>query len=103
MKPVRLRERAKLELRKTVTRYRKIDPGLADRFLNEVFRTLALLERFPHVGSPVFGVADLTIRQLPVPNFPYHVIFKRLTERNSVLAIRHVRQKPIDWALIEPE
>jgi plasmid stabilization system protein ParE len=103
VKPVRLRTAAKLELRKIATRYRDIDPELCDRFLNEVFRTLALLERFPHAGSMVFGIADASIRQLPVPNFPYLIIFKRLPERSSVLGIRHYRQEPLDWTMIEPE
>ena len=103
MKPVRLRAAAKLELRKIVTKYRDIDPALANRFLNEVFHTLALLERFPHTGSMVFGVSDTSIRQLSVLNFPYHIIFKRLPERTSVLGIRHYRQEPMDWSTVEPE
>lgn len=103
MKRVRLREAAKLELREAVTTYREIDPKLADRFLNEVFRTLALLEKFPHTGSLVFGVADTSIRQLPVLNFPYHIIFKRFPDRNSVLSIRHVRREPRDWTAEEPD
>ena len=103
MKLVRLRERAKLDLRKAVTWYRDIDPELADRFLNEVYRTLAMLERFPHTGGPVFDVADSNIRQLPVLNFPYHIVFKRMPDRTSVLAIAHDRQKPVDWTASDSE
>lgn len=52
---------------------------------------LRLLEQFPNVGGPVFGVTDRAIRQMPVDTFPYHVVFKRFADRISVLAIAHDR------------
>jgi len=45
----------------------------------------------------VFGVDDSDIRQLPVNDFPYHVVFKRFAERVVVLAIAHDRRKPGYW------
>lgn len=97
MKPVRLRRAAKRELNEAAEWYRERDPEVASRFLREVFRAIALVESFPGTGGPVFGVYDSDIRQLPVNNFPYHVVFRRFTERIVVLAIAHDRRKPGYW------
>ena len=97
MKPVRLRRIAKRDLREGITWYRERDPDLANRFLDEVYKALALLERFPNIGGRVFGVEDSSVRQLEVNNFPYYVVFKRLEYRTSVLAIAHKRKKPGYW------
>jgi hypothetical protein len=56
-----------------------------------------MLERFPNTGGPVFGVDDAETRQLPVDNFPYQVVFKRLKHRTAVVAIAHERKKPGYW------
>ena len=97
MKPIRLRSIAKRDLREAVEWYRDRDPQLANRFLDEVYKVLGLLERFPNIGSPVFGVNDRDTRQLPVDTFPYHVVFRRREHRTAVLAIAHDRRKPGYW------
>jgi plasmid stabilization system protein ParE len=97
VRPVRLRRAAKRELNEAAEWYRERDPEVAARFLREVFRAIALVESFPLTGGPVFGVDDPDIRQLPVSNFPYHVVFKRLAERIVILAIAHDRRKPGYW------
>ncbi|HEY0159229.1 MAG TPA: type II toxin-antitoxin system RelE/ParE family toxin [Thermoanaerobaculia bacterium] len=97
MKRVQLRRVAKRDLREAVHWYRSRDPQLASRFLDEVFRTIATLERFPNIGGPVFGIADPATRQLPVDTFPYQVVFKRYADRTSILAIAHERKRPGYW------
>jgi plasmid stabilization system protein ParE len=97
VKPVRLRPTAKRDLRDATVWYRERDAELASRFLDEVYKTLELLQRFPHTGGPVFGVNDPDIRQLPVANFPYQIVFKRERDLTSVLAIAHERRKPGYW------
>lgn len=97
MKPIRLRKIAKRDLRDAVAWYRTRDPELANRFLDEVFKVLGLLERFPNTGGPVFGVDDPETRQLPVDTFPYQVVFRRLKYRIAILAIAHERKKPGYW------
>jgi toxin ParE2 len=95
--PIRLRKIAKRDLREAITWYRTRDPELANRFLDEVYKVLGLLERFPNTGGPVFGVDDPETRQLPVDTFPYQVVFRRLNYRIAVLAIAHERKKPGYW------
>jgi plasmid stabilization system protein ParE len=97
LKRVHLRRIAKRDIREAVAWYRRHDPELANRFLDEVYKVLALLEGFPDIGGPVFGVADSATRQLPVDTFPYQVVFKRFQDRTSVLAIAHERKRPAYW------
>ena len=97
MKRVHLRRIAKRDIREAVTWYRERDPELANRFLDEVYRTLAMLEQFPNIGGPVFGIPDKATRQMPVDNFPYYVVFKRFANRLSVLAVAHDRKNPGYW------
>jgi plasmid stabilization system protein ParE len=95
---VRLRRVAKRDLREAAAWYRERNEDVARRFKVEVSRTIELLEQFPSTGGFVPGVDDPSIRQLPVHNFPYHVVFIRLPDRISVLAIAHDRRKPGYWA-----
>jgi plasmid stabilization system protein ParE len=95
--PVRLRRIAKRDLREAVEWYRERNADVARRFIDEVYRALALLESFPGTGGPVFGVDDPDIRQLPVHNFPFHVVFKRFAARIAILAIAHDRRRPGYW------
>lgn len=97
MKPVRLRERARRELREATAWYRERNAEVADRFAAEVRQTLRHLEQFPDTGGIVSGVADPDVRQLPVHNFPYSVVFIRFTSHISVLAIAHNRRRPGYW------
>lgn len=97
MKPIRLRRIAKRDVREAVAWYRERDPQLADRFLDEVYKVLGLLEQFPNIGGPVFGVTDPDTRQLPVDTFPYQVVFKRMKHRTAILAVAHERRKPGYW------
>ena len=97
MKLVRLRPTAKRDLREASAWYRERDTELASRFVDEVYATLALLERFPHTGGPVYGFNDPDVRQLPIANFPYQVVFIRERDFTSVVAIAHERRRPGYW------
>ena len=81
MKPVRLRTVAKRDLRDATAWYADRNVDIAERFTEEVSRTLELIERFPSSGAPVPGVSDPHVRRLPVHNFPYHVVFISLSDR----------------------
>lgn len=71
---------AEAEYREALAEYRKIDPRVAERFANETRRTLELMERFPAIGGPVFGVDDVSVRQLPIHSFPYNVVVDNLQD-----------------------
>jgi plasmid stabilization system protein ParE len=95
--PVRLRLRARRELREATEWYRERYPAVAARFKAEVEQTLHHLEKFPNTGGFVPGAKDPDVRRLPVHNFPYHIIFMRLGTHISVLAIAHDRRRPGYW------
>jgi hypothetical protein len=82
LKRVHLRTIAKRDLREAAAWYRERDPELANRFVDEV---------------TVYGIDDSAVRQLPVDNFPYQVVFKRFPSRTTVLAIAHERKQPGYW------
>ena len=94
---VRLRPSAKHDLREAVEWYRARDVDLANRFLDELYKTLALLERFPNIGGSVYGIDDADVRELPVSNFPYQIVFRRQEYRTMVVAIAHERKRPGYW------
>ena len=94
---MRLRPAAKRDLREAVEWYRERDSELATRFVDEVYATLALIERFPNLGSPVYGIHNPHVRQLPVNTFPYQVVFRRGKHASLVVAIAHERKRPGYW------
>ena len=97
MKRVRLRARAQRELLEATAWYRERNELVAQRFVNEFRQALEHLERFPHAGTFVRGVDDEDVRQFPVHNFPYQIVFIRLGEHISVLAVAHDRRRPGYW------
>jgi plasmid stabilization system protein ParE len=84
-------------LREATEWYRERNEAVAERFAAEVRQTLRHLEQFPGSGAVVPGVADPAVRRLPVHNFPYHVIFVRLEQHITVIAIAHDRRRPGYW------
>ena len=98
MRRVRLRSNAKREFREAIGWYRDRNEQVATRFAAEVRQVFEHLERFPFTGGVVPGLKDPDVRCLPVHGFPYEVVFIRLGEKISVLAIAHNRRRPGYWA-----
>ena len=97
MTPVRLRQRARRDLAEAIAWYRERNNDVAARLAAEVRQTLQHLEHFPDTGGRVPGVDDADLRQLPVHNFPYSIVFIRFSTHVSVLAIAHKRRRPGYW------
>lgn len=64
--------------------------GLANRFLNEFERVVALLEEFPEIGTPTSDDRRL----FPFRGFPYSVIYRHLSSGIRVLVVRHQNRDP---------
>jgi plasmid stabilization system protein ParE len=94
LKPLNIVEPAELEYREAADWYRARDPRVAERFLTETRRTLALIETFPQIGGRVPGVDENEVRRMPIHTFPYHVIFVNLPDRLEVVAFAHNRRRP---------
>jgi plasmid stabilization system protein ParE len=97
LKRVRLRHRAKRELREAIAWYGERSEAVAKRFAAEVRQALEHLEQFPSTGAFVPSLADPDVRRLPIHNFPYHIVFVRLADHISVLAVAHDRRRPGYW------
>ncbi len=92
---MRISAPAEREYREAVEWYRERDPRVAERFAAEARRTLDLLEEFPSIGGRVPRVDDRHVRRMPIPKFPYHVIFVELDEWLEVVAFAHYRREPM--------
>jgi plasmid stabilization system protein ParE len=97
LKRVRLRSRAKRDVREAYEWYLDRDEEVATRFTAEFERTLEHLERFPSAGSFVPGVPDPEVRRMPIDGFPYHVVFVRTVRWIIVVAVAHDRRRPGYW------
>jgi toxin ParE1/3/4 len=97
LKRIHLRRVAKRDLRDAIGWYRERNPAVAERFSAAFESTIEHLEEFPSAGAYAGHLAGAIVRSLPVEDFPYRVLFVRLGERISVVAIAHVRRRPGYW------
>lgn len=67
--------------------------GLGSRFLDAAERAVQLLEVHPELGRPL----SKSIRGLPVPQFPYTVVYRIESDRLFVVAVAHFRRRPKYW------
>lgn len=80
---------AELDLLEAASFYRQ-EGGvkLANRFLNEFERVIALLLEFPDIGTST----DDRRRMLPLRDFPYSVFYRGIGDHIRVLVVRaHLR------------
>jgi len=96
LKHVVIQAAARQELRETTAWYRESNPSVADRFLNEVFKTLESIEKASAAGRWIPFVPG-SARRMKVAAFPYYVIFEELADRIEILAIAHNRRRPGYW------
>jgi toxin ParE1/3/4 len=69
---------------------RQDDPSAAEAWLQELFRILERVVRFPDSGRVVPEVGKPEFRE--ALHREYRVVYRRTTKRVSVLTIRHGRQ-----------
>src|SRR5262245_63716382 len=74
------------------------DPSAAEEWLQELFRILERVVKFPASGRVVPEVGKPELRE--VLHGEYRVVYRRTTKRVSVLTIRHGRQL-LDLAELE--
>jgi plasmid stabilization system protein ParE len=73
--------------------YDRHQPGLGDRFLAAVERTLAFIR-----DQPLLGVLeDQQRRSRPVARFPYRVVYELEPERIRLIAVAHMSRQPGYW------
>jgi len=97
-KPLRFENAAGREAEEAVSWYEARAPGLGQRLLTEIDRTVDRISQFPRAGSPVPRVAEeLNVRRAPVDRFPYHLVYLETPEFLWVIAVAHDRRQPRYW------
>ena len=98
MKPSRLSREALEELFEAAERYESKQPGLADRFMEDVNERLTLIREFP-ASFPVLRASPpgFEIRRALLQTFPYALVFLELETEIRIVAVAHHRRRPNYW------
>lgn len=68
-------------------------PGLAQRFLDDLEDTLHRIQRHPDAYRQV----EAKIRKCRVKHFPYGVIYRAQSDFIEIIAVMHLRRSPGYW------
>jgi plasmid stabilization system protein ParE len=82
--------RAERDLRAAVLWYKLQQEGLDQRFISALDACLEVVRQFPQGAPLVSG----DIRQLPVPGFPYVIVFAARKRTITVIRVFHTAQHP---------
>jgi plasmid stabilization system protein ParE len=67
--------------------------GLGTSFLNEVERTVALIQQYPDAGA----VLRHDLRRVRVDHFPYSIVYRNSLGAIVIIALAHHRRRPGYW------
>lgn len=84
---------AEEELLHSIRYYESKAEGLGAEFLDEVEKTLALIQSFPDLGT-LLTEAD---RRMLVERFPYGIIYTKYENHVMIYAIMHLNRRPSYW------
>lgn len=73
--------------------YNEKQPGLAQRFLDDLEDALHRIQRHPQAYRHVEG----EIRKCRVAHFPYGVIYRVRSDFIEIIAVMHLRRSPGYW------
>lgn len=85
--------KARKELSDAFLWYEDKQPGLGDRFANEVFNKLAEIESHPDR----YPIKIKNLREVRIAVFPYLVIYRieKLKKQVIVVSIFHIKRNPV--------
>ena len=90
---VRWHADARVEADAAAAFYNEKQPGLAQRFLDDLENALHRIQRHPLAYRKVEG----EIRKCRVAHFPYGVIYRVQSGFIEVIAVMHLRRSPGYW------
>lgn len=97
MKPARLSREATREMAEAASWYESKQPGLADRFLEEVENQVALVREHPSAFPVLRDTSKAEVRRALLPRFPYALVFFELNTEIWIVAVAHQKRKPGYW------
>ena len=81
------------ELEEAAFFYESRVTGLGRSFLDEVQRTVTLIERYPDAGATL----GRGLRRVRVDRFPYSIVYQRSVDGLVIVAVAHHRRRPGYW------
>jgi plasmid stabilization system protein ParE len=93
MKPIVLHPAAEAEMRAAADYYQDCQPGLGNRFLDEVLMAGRRVTDNPAAWPVVSG----NIRRCLLTRFPFGLLYRMEAKRIYVLAVMHLRREPGYW------
>lgn len=98
MKLVEFTEQAEAELIVAAVWYAEVDPALPMRLFAKVEQATeaiaSLPQRFPALPKPK---RVPPVRRARLHHFPYALVFVELHDRVSVIAVSHLKRRPLYW------
>ncbi|MFN7956133.1 MAG: type II toxin-antitoxin system RelE/ParE family toxin [bacterium] len=98
MKPVELFAEAEAEIGEIVDWYAERSPAAAARFIDDLQHVLSRIPERP-LAFPVIThtTTELAIRRARCADFPYGVIYAERDESILVVAVVHLKRRPLYW------
>lgn len=84
---------ARRELTEAADYYDRESPGLGTAFLDVVEACVSEILEHPEAGAPIH--AD--VRRRLAPRFPYGVVYAVESDVVRVLAVMHLKRRPMYW------
>jgi len=95
---VLLESEASSELYEAARWYESRRSGVGRAFLAAVDRAMEQVAAWPETGTPMPDVAaELQVRRISIPSFPYYLAYLLTTDAVRVLAVAHDRRRPGYW------
>jgi toxin ParE1/3/4 len=88
-----IHEAAEAEINQAADFYDAECPGLGSIFLDQVEKAIENIQQFPTASSPIQG----RIRKKYLKTFPYSLIYSVLPEEIRILAVAHMKRRPLHW------
>lgn len=93
MKDYEFLEPAQIELEEEVKYYNEQQPDLGYDFAKEVADTIARILRYPEAWTKL----SKRTRRCRTKRFPYGVVYQIRGDKILVVAVSHLRRKPLYW------
>lgn len=81
------------EMQATAAYYEERERGLGDEFLDEIEQGLRRIQQFPFLWS----IYENEYRRYLLKRFPYGIIYRMDPEVIFIIAVAHLRRKPVYW------
>lgn len=95
MRKLLIHPKVKQEVEEVAAWYREIDPELAQRFVEKVYRAIQQAQEMPLL----YRIVREPYRRVFCETFPYQIYFELLDDENivQVLAVMHQKGHPDAW------